>query len=295
LSLVFAGCIGDAIVCLAPEGEIDDPCLEPPKLLSLGTDSRVAVLVWYATALGLHGLFDRAKHRCGQALERARRLEHPHSLAAALWHASFAGLEQGRCEEAEPHITEMMRLSEEASLSFFRSLALGFLGRLLVERGDALAGIRAIGQARSLHASLGFELDEAYMVRDLADAYRRVGRIEEGVALADEGIAAAVRTGAGFMLAEHHRVRGELLACRPGTTGDVERELLTARRIAREQEAHLYELRAAIGLARLRWDEGRHESARAVLEQSYGAFGEGHDQVSELRRARGLVELWRRS
>ena len=114
------------------------------------------------------------------------------------------------------------------------------------------------------------------------------------MALADEGIAAAIRTGAGFMLAEHHRIRGELLACRPGNTPEVERELRTARSIAREQQAHLYELRAAIGLARLRWDEGRHDSARGLLEESYEAFREGHDQVADLQRARGLVELWRR-
>lgn len=295
LNLVFAGRIGDAISCLASEAEIDDPCAEPPKLLSLGTDSLVAVLVWYATALALYGSFDRARGRCTQAVQRSRQIGHPHSLAAAYWHTSFAGLEQGRCEEAEPNIKEMLRLTEEASLPFFRSLALGLLGRLLVERGDAVEGIQAIREARRLHASLGFALDEAYMVRDLSDACRRVGRIEEGLSLVDEGIAVAVRSGAGFMLAEHHRVRAALLACRSGNTAEVEHELRTARGIARQQKARLYELRAATDLSRMWWEEGRQERARTLLTRSYETFNEGHGRVADLQRAGALIQSWGRA
>ena len=47
--------------------------------------------------------------------------------------------------------------------------------------------------------------------------------------------------------------------------------------IAREQEAKLWELRAAVSLARLRREQGRRAEARDLLAPVYGWFTEGFD------------------
>jgi predicted ATPase len=58
--------------------------------------------------------------------------------------------------------------------------------------------------------------------------------------------------------------------------------------IAREQEAKLWELRAAASLARLWRDQGRHAEARDLLAPVYGWFTEGF-ATQDLKAARTLL------
>jgi len=58
--------------------------------------------------------------------------------------------------------------------------------------------------------------------------------------------------------------------------------------IAREQEAKLWELRAAVSLARLRRDQGRRAEARDLLLPVYGWFTEGFD-TADLKEAKALL------
>ena len=59
--------------------------------------------------------------------------------------------------------------------------------------------------------------------------------------------------------------------------------------IAREQEAKLWELRAAVSLARLRRDQGRCAEARDLLAPVYGWFTEGFD-TPDLKEAKSLLD-----
>jgi predicted ATPase len=58
--------------------------------------------------------------------------------------------------------------------------------------------------------------------------------------------------------------------------------------IALEQEAKLWELRAAVSLARLCRDQGRHTEARDLLAPLYGWFTEGFD-TPDLQEAKALL------
>ena len=59
--------------------------------------------------------------------------------------------------------------------------------------------------------------------------------------------------------------------------------------IAEEQEAKLWELRAAMSLARLRRDQGRRAEARDLLAPVYGWFTEGFD-TPDLKEAKALLD-----
>jgi predicted ATPase len=59
--------------------------------------------------------------------------------------------------------------------------------------------------------------------------------------------------------------------------------------IAAEQEAKLWELRAATSLARLCRDQGRHAEARVLLAPIYGWFTEGFG-TPDLKEARALLD-----
>jgi len=71
--------------------------------------------------------------------------------------------------------------------------------------------------------------------------------------------------------------------------GEAEAELKRALRIARQQEARWWELRAATTLARHWYDEGRSFEAIALLQPIYGWFVEGFD-TPDLKDAKTLLD-----
>jgi predicted ATPase len=75
-----------------------------------------------------------------------------------------------------------------------------------------------------------------------------------------------------------------MAGCRP--TAELYRKALS---IARDQEAKLWELRAAVSLARLRHDQDRHSEARDLLALVYNWFTEGFD-TPDLKEAKALLE-----
>jgi predicted ATPase len=62
-----------------------------------------------------------------------------------------------------------------------------------------------------------------------------------------------------------------------------------AMEIAREQEAKMWELRAATSLARLWAEQGERQRARHLLAPVYGWFTEGFD-MPDLKDARALLD-----
>jgi|SRR5580658_2687657 predicted ATPase len=90
--------------------------------------------------------------------------------------------------------------------------------------------------------------------------------------------------------AELHRLKGEwLLAHHPHRHSEAEEYYRVALVVAREQEARLWELRAAVGLARLWRDDGKREEARELLAPIYGWFTEGFNEP-DLQAAKELLD-----
>jgi len=59
--------------------------------------------------------------------------------------------------------------------------------------------------------------------------------------------------------------------------------------VARQQNTKLWELRAAMSMARLWRDQGKRDDARELLAPVYGWFTEGFD-TRDLKEAKVLLE-----
>jgi predicted ATPase len=79
------------------------------------------------------------------------------------------------------------------------------------------------------------------------------------------------------------------LLLQQGNTEAAEELYRKAMSIAAEQEAKLWELRAAASLARLRREQGRHIEARDLLAPVYGWFTEGFN-TPDLKEAKALLD-----
>ena len=89
--------------------------------------------------------------------------------------------------------------------------------------------------------------------------------------------------------AEVHRIAGEIALKRPSDAVKAEGNFDRALKVARQQQARSWELRAAISLARLWRDQGKVSEARELLAPVYGWFTEGFD-TRDLKEAKALLE-----
>jgi predicted ATPase len=122
----------------------------------------------------------------------------------------------------------------------------------------------------------------------VARAHAIAGQVEEALTQFDDALQMIERTGERWLEAELNRRKGQLLL-RQGLSGAAEELYCKALSVAREQEAKLWELRAAESLARLRRDQGRRAEARELLEPVYSWFTEGFD-TKDLKNAKALLD-----
>jgi predicted ATPase len=94
----------------------------------------------------------------------------------------------------------------------------------------------------------------------------------------------------GPLLLALYRRRGELLLKRtvPDLSG-AQMQYLQAIDIARSQSAKLWELRAAMSIARLWRNQSKDEQARDLLTPIYSWFTEGFD-MRDLKEAKALLD-----
>jgi predicted ATPase len=149
-------------------------------------------------------------------------------------------------------------------------------------------GILLLRSGSIAFRATGAELFMPHYIALLAAACEIAGQIEEASTLLDEALQIAERTGERWLAAELNRHKGQLLL-RQGHTEAAEELYRKALRIAEEQEAKLWELRATMSLARLRRDQDRRPEARDLLAPVYGWFTEGFD-TADLKEAKALID-----
>jgi len=126
----------------------------------------------------------------------------------------------------------------------------------------------------------------------LARACEIAGQIEEAAALLDDALEIVKRTGERWLEPELYRHKGQLLL-RQGNPAAADEMYCTALSTAREQEAKLWELRAAVSLANLWRGQGRRTDAGELLAPVYGWFTEGFDTPDLEEASAALDELGR--
>ena len=137
--------------------------------------------------------------------------------------------------------------------------------------------------------TIGMEVFLSFAYSLLAEAYVRAERVQEGLQAVNEGLVFVKESGERLHEAELHRWSGELLSLRGSNESEIEGELQTAIRIAREQNAKSLELRASMSLARLWKGGGRREEAYQKLNAVYSWFTEGFE-TRDLREAKALLD-----
>jgi predicted ATPase len=188
----------------------------------------------------------------------------------------------GECAE------QLVAVTTERGFPLWQAMGTVFRGWVEVKSGDVANGIVLLRSGSIAYRATGAEVWTPYHIALLASACEIAGRIDEAVTLLGEALETVERTGARCFAAELNRHKGQLLL-RQGHPEAADELYHQALGIAREQEAKLWELRAAVSLARLRRDQGRCGEARDVLAPVYGWFTEGFG-TPDLKEARALLD-----
>jgi predicted ATPase len=267
-----------------------DPVRDRSSRFVYAVDSRVVCLLWLSQAFLALGYPEQARVRQGEALASARELAHPNTIAQALfcdWTVHQL-LRDGR--EAQEQAEALIALATEHGLPLWQAAGVVVRGWALAAGGRAQDGIAVIRRGLADYRATGAELFSPYFLALLADAHVRTGQTVTGLRLTADALDQVERTGVRWIEAELHRLRSELLLALPQPDqAKVEKCFRQALAVAREQDAKMWELRAATSLSRLWAGQGKRAMAHDLLAPIYGWFTEGFE-TADLRDAKALLD-----
>jgi len=257
------------------------------RLLYGGHDPGVCAGVIGAQAEWALGYPEKGLAIGKEGLALANRIAHPFSLQLALINNAMLHLDRGEPELALQQINAAEALAAEQRLAFTQE------PRFL--RGAGLSAQGAFDEAvaclrEGLAGRLGATRSRPYGLAGLAEALAGQGEYTAALAAARDGLESEESTGQRRWGAELHRLEGIALF---GLNRLEEAEIAfhEALRVARNQQAKSYELRAATSLARLWGEQGRRAEARELLAPVYGWFTEGFNTADLKDAAKLLAEL----
>jgi predicted ATPase len=178
-------------------------------------------------------------------------------------------------------------VTTEQAFAYWGAKGTIYCGWVKVKNGNVTEGISLLSSGSAAYRATGAEVWMPHYIGLLAAAREIAGQIEEALTLLDDAQLTVERTGERWLEAELNRHKGQLLL-RQGHPKVAEELYRKALSIAGEQEAKLWELRAAVSLARLWADQGRRTEARELLAPVYNWFIEGFD-TPDLKDAKALL------
>jgi class 3 adenylate cyclase/predicted ATPase len=225
---------------------------------------------------------------------------------------TLAGIDRSRCEKHQPSLStslslamralslggndtlltqvadELAVMGAELGFPYWQAQAKIYQGWITAKGGDPENGLFAIREGLAASRAAGARI---WMPRHLAveaQAETLRGEFDTAIALLKEALAKSRERGEYWYDGELHRMLGELLL-KMDRREDAELEFGRALTVARDQQARMWELRAAASLARLRRDQDRPAEARNLLAPVYNWFTEGFD-TPDLKEAKVLLD-----
>jgi class 3 adenylate cyclase/predicted ATPase len=265
-----------------------DPISQHSLMQETVVRPQVGLHAYLGNVLACLGYPDLALERSNAAIGGARGLAHLPSLAASLVYGARLHSLIGDIAALDDRTRELVNVATDRGFPHWGAQGEIYGGWVKVKCGEVAEGMSLLRNGLNAYRATGAQAWMTYHIGLLATACEIAGQVEEASTLLDDALQLAGRTGERWVEAELNRHKGQLLL-RQGHSEAAEELYYNALSIALEQEAKLWELRAAASLARLRRDQGRRAEAREILAPVYSWFTEGFDTV-DLKEAKSLLD-----
>jgi class 3 adenylate cyclase/tetratricopeptide (TPR) repeat protein len=252
-----------------------------------GHDPGVCAYTVLGCGLAQFGSRQKAKDSIERGVALGETLKNPSSLAFACMNGMTGYQIIGDRSAVARLAQQMLQVADRFNLPPQRSIAIFMLGWISASAGDLAGGLQAM-EAEYPRVSVTGPLPPFYAGL-ISEIRLQDGQIARALEPLDGSLLTIKEPGVGFFLPEIHRLRGNcLLRLDPGNFDEAVGEFEAAIGIARQQQARVFWLRAAISLTRALAARGTSEKGVAHLQEVVTAFSDD-DEPSELATARQIL------
>ena len=247
------------------------------------------VMRFLALVLWPLGSIDRARRLAGEevsALGENSALAQANALVQRAVFDGLCGVHPRMLQQTEM----ILALAREHTMPLYVAAGTSLNGFARWRAGDLTDGLAEMSRGWTLLHENDCYLCEPFWAMQVALANAEAGQLESGLEILEELIVWTEQSGQHWLDSELHRVRGELLLRRdPPNISGAEDAFNRALEIARSQQTKTFELRSAVGLARLYSTTGRVGAASEVLAPILVDFDAGQD-LPEIEEAEKLLK-----
>jgi class 3 adenylate cyclase/predicted ATPase len=286
--LLLAGKFASARSHLEEVLALYDPASLGALVNQIGSHPQVISRAYLAIALFCLGFPVQALAKSNAAVAEARTLAHPPTLTVALSTDSRLLALMGDCAALDQRTSQLIDVATEQGFPLYGILGTIYRGWVKVNTGEVSKGIALLRSGSDAYGDTGAKTRIPYHMALLAKAYEIAEQYQEAALLLEDASKLAERIGERWFASELYRSQGQLMA-RQGDQDAADGLYRQAFAIARKQDAKLWELRAAVSLAKLGGNQARRAEARERLSSVYAWFNEGFD-TEELRNAKSTLD-----
>jgi predicted ATPase/class 3 adenylate cyclase len=285
-SVAFAGDLARGLHHLDRAIALFDPNQHQPGPFRLGPSSGVVSHTTSAILLWLLGYPETAVKRGVRAVELARQLNHPVTLAYTLFHVGFHDLWRHELELVHERSNGVLEIAEEQDYQIWKAVGLVLQGVAMTGLARPEEGLARMDQGIALYE--GLKTPPVFwplLLSVRARGFALGGRPNDGLPLIDEAL--EIMSEGSFLYPELNLLKGDLLVALDDADA-AEPLYQSALEVARDLGARTPQLQAVTRLTRLRRAAG-NQAETAMLRAIYETFTEGYD-TTDLAEARAVLD-----
>ncbi|KIO50123.1 guanylate cyclase [Nitrosospira sp. NpAV] len=288
VTCLFLGRFDEARTHLSATKSLDDPNRQRSQGFFF-QDPGISARSFLARTFWILGEIEHVEPLALEAIGLARALEHPFTMVFALTSLSWIYAGARNAKRTLELTDEAIAVSTQYSFELGLAWATASQGWALTESGQK-EGLAKLIDGLSATRATGANTNNTFMLALLAEVYLRRDRIDEGLTTIEEAQKLAVAVEELFWQAELFRLKGELLLKQSDeSVQEAEACLRTALKIAQDQHATMFELRAATSLAKLWGKLNKADDAKRILNAVCSRFNERVDNL-DLIEAKTVLE-----
>lgn len=261
---------------------------DPATFRASALDLPFVIMRFLALVLWPLGAIARARRLAAEAVSASGEKPALSQANALVHRAVFDGLCGGMLQQTETILA--LGLARDHTMPLYVAAGTYLNGLAKWRAGERMAGLADMRHGWTLLHENDCYLCEPFWGMHVAMAQAEVGQVDTGLELLSELIAWTGQSGQHWLDAELHRVRGQLLSRHgPSNESSAEDALKQALEIARHQQTKTFELRSALGLARLYKIQDRADAAFELLVPALAEF-DAERNLPEVEQAKELLE-----
>ncbi len=289
-SLIFSGSLSKGLEHLDKGMSEYDPDMHGSHTFRFGASPGVTSYTTAAICLWMLGFPDRSLKLADNAIVLANKLNHPFSVAYALFHTGLLHLWRREGEIVLERAKAVLEIAETHDFQLWKAVAICLHGAALALIGQADNGLTEINRGLEMYTELKTPpVFWPMLLLIHANACIQAGQSKKGLAIIDEALEIIGKSNENPLLSEFYRFKGDVLLMISSENNIKAESILTqAMELARKHGTGMFELRAAMSLCKLWQRDGKMGQGKKLLSDTYGKFTEGFT-IADLTEAKDLL------